>query len=120
MKNVYNSCMGLIFAVNDPRGFRVICTDEIWINKILVKRPWLDGWQDLIISTIEKPDMPIFSDALHKDRSVYYRKIEGYNKGRYLKVVVKFNKKNKGRVITVLTTSSAKKGEFRIWPLSNP
>jgi len=60
MKNVYNSCMGLIFAVNDPRGFRVICTDEIWINKILVKRPWLDGWQDLIISTIEKPDSRYF------------------------------------------------------------
>lgn len=49
--------MANIFEVIDPRGFKVICTEEQWNNHILGKRAWMKGWEQEIQKIISEPLM---------------------------------------------------------------
>jgi hypothetical protein len=105
------------FEVVDVRGYVVTCTEETWCDKILGARPKMRGWEDLIKEAIRKPSY-ICSDRLYKNRQVYYM-LHDYKGNKYIKVVVKFNSKNIGRVISAYSTDSGKAGEKIIWTPSN-
>lgn len=105
--------MGNIIDAKDKRGYRVICTDEIWYGKILVSRPWMDGWENLVLEAIQNPSF-ICKDATHEDREAYYM-FHITKLDRYIKVVVKFNSKKKGFIISAYPTDSGKQKEEIIW-----
>ena len=105
--------MSNVIEVEDCRGYRVICTEEIWYGKILVSRPWMAGWIELVRETIQNPSF-ICEDANHKERHVYYM-LHVTKSNRYIKVVAKFNSKNEGFIISAFPADSGKKKENIIW-----
>ena len=107
--------MSIVFEATDPRGRRVICTDEIWHKNILVKRSWMEGWEEEVRQAIEDPSLQIFEDVDNKNRHVYYRRLT-HRTPRYIRVVVEFQREDFGRVITAHPTDSGKSGEKPIWP----
>jgi hypothetical protein len=109
--------MPKIFEVNDPRGYTVVCSEEIWNSHILANRPFMKGWEDDVKSAIENPTFGIYQDANHQERHIYYRLHAG--RQRYIKVVVKFDADNFGDVITAFPTDSMKAGEKLIWTKSS-
>lgn len=108
--------MSIEFEVDDPRGYKVVCTQKIWRYKITKKRPWMNSeeWKNIVIETIKNPSMQIFQDANFENRYVYYRRIE--NRARYMKVVVAFDNEESGEVITATPVNNGKAGEKPIWP----
>jgi hypothetical protein len=107
--------MGIIFEATDPRGYKVICTEEIWYGKILTKRPFMAGWEERVRRAIESPSLPIFQDATLENRHIYYR-LSDKGSHRYIKVVVAFHTEESGRVISAYPCDSGKSGEKPIWP----
>lgn len=105
------------FEAVDPRGYAVICTDEVWKWHILSNRPFMEGWENEVKAAIEQPTFGIFQDAHRQHRHIYYRLSEG--KQRYMKVVVEFSADNSGNVITAFPTDSMKAGEKLLWTRSN-
>src|SRR3972149_571960 len=81
--------MGNVIDAIDNRGYRIICTDDIWYGKILVSRPWMDGWEDLVREAIQNPSF-ICQDATHKNRNAYYM-LHVTKLNRYIKVVAQFS-----------------------------
>ena len=105
--------MNIHFETVDPRGRRVICTREIWFDKILVKRPWREGWGEVVRAAIESPSMPICKAADYEDRQVYYRRLNK-NSPRYIKVIVDFENKESGVLISAYPADSGKSVEMPI------
>lgn len=108
--------MSYIFETTDPRGFKVFCTEDCWNSHILVARPFMKGWEQVVREAIEQPSIGIFRDVQHPDRHIFYRIQQGNT--RYIKAVVKFND-NSGTVITAFPTDSCKSGEKLIWTQSD-
>jgi hypothetical protein len=105
------------FTATDPRGRRVICTEECWVWHILDYHPALAGLEEEVIATIEHPDIGIFRDADYENRDVYYRRRKG--RAYFIKVFVEFEEEEHGRVVTAFLTDSTKSGERWIWPESS-
>lgn len=96
------------FEVNDPRRRKIILSEEIWYGKILHKRPWMVDLEDEIENTVISP-LGIFQDVTYKNREVYLS-LRSKSKREYLKIVVRFNIKKIGRIISVHTVTSGKSG----------
>lgn len=107
--------MKFVIDVVDPRDLRVVCLEAIWTNKILKKRPWMDGWEGIVAKAIEEPSLPICRAANNENRHIYYR-LMGKGKPRYIKVIVDFNKEHLGSIISAYPVDSGKTGEQAIWP----
>lgn len=107
--------MAFVFNVVDPRGKSVSCSEEYWKKHIVGARFWMDGWQDKVSAAVQSPDA-IFRDADYSDRECYYQLDK--NKRKYMKVVVGFDKKDDGIIITAFPTDSIKIGENLIWARS--
>jgi len=105
--------MGVFIEIVDCRGYTVVCTEEIWYDKILGSRPWMEGWENLVKEAIQTP-FHICEDAKHKDRNAYYL-LHVTKKDRYIKVIVKFNAKHEGFIISAYPTDSGKQKEKVIW-----
>jgi hypothetical protein len=83
--------MSVVFDVLDPKGRRVICSDECWTFHILDHHPEIENYLDEIQKAIQAPDLPIATDRDRVDRNVYYGRLQG--NPRYIKVVVDFKEK---------------------------
>ena len=105
-----------LFEVTDPRGRKVVCTEERWSGHVLQARPWMKGWEEEVRAAIEEPYFGVYQDADYPNRNIYYRLHKG--KDRYIKVVVSFEDEV-GRVVTAFPMSSPKAGEKLIWPESS-
>lgn len=105
--------MANVIDVKDCRGYRVICTEEIWYRKILVSRPWMNGWERFVSQALQTPSF-ICKDKDRENRHAYYM-IHVAKQNRYVKVVVKFNSDNEGFVISAYPADSGKSGEELIW-----
>ena len=107
--------MSIEFIVDDPRGYKFVCTQKIWRYKITKKRTWMNSeeWKSVVIETIKDPIM-ICQDADFENRHCYYRLIK--NHGRYMKVVVAFDSEGSGEVVTATPANNGKAGEKSIWP----
>ena len=105
--------MANIFEVIDPRGFKVICTEEQWNNHIIGKRAWMKGWEQEIQKIISEPLM-ICQDPDFEDRNVYYRRPS--RRRLYLKAIVLITKDLNGFIISAFPCDSCKSGEKLIWP----
>jgi hypothetical protein len=106
-----------IFEVIDPRGRRVICTEEVWNDHVLYNHPWMDGREEEVKAAIQKPSFGIYQDAGSEHRHVYYHLHK--SKRYYIKVVVEFVEDTTGKVITAFNPDSTKAGERLIWPESS-
>jgi hypothetical protein len=109
--------MSIKFEALDPRGRKVVCTVDRWNEHILRHHPFMEGWEAEVQNAIEHPYMGIYQDAQRADRNVYYQIKKG--KERYIKVVVRFDERGLGEVITAFTASNLKPGEKLIWPESS-
>jgi len=106
--------MTVLFDVVDPRGFKVICTEECWNDHILDEHPIMVGLEKEVEETIRKPQLFIYQDRDYPERHIYYGKSS--TGVRYTKVIVEFQNPNSGEVITAFLTDSGKTGEALIWP----
>lgn len=107
--------MTIIFEATDPRGYKVILTEDVLNNHILPSHPDMKGREQDIKNTIEHPVLNyIYADAKHGNRNVYYWLDRPRN--TYLKVIVEFMPNNTGAVITAFQTSAPKRGEQLLWP----
>lgn len=110
--------MPIEFEVEDPRGRRIVCTQEVWRNHITRKRPWMSTpeWIEIVKKTLQEPLGPIYQDANDPSkRQVYYRRITSPT--RYLKVIVEFeSEESDGQLITATPANNGKTGERPIWP----
>jgi hypothetical protein len=110
--------MSVLLEVIDPRGKKVILTEDQWVNHILDEHPYMKALLQEIKSAIETPYVGfIYEDSSLENRHIYYhRKITD---DLYVKVVVGFGSNESGEVITAFKTDSGKKGEDVIWPRLN-
>ena len=105
------------FEATDPRGTKVICTEEQWMTHILEKHYWMKGREDSVRGAIEHPYIGVFQDATRSDRIVYYARIK---KGKlYIKVVAEMTGTDRAEVVTAFQTDSPKRGEKLLWPRSS-
>jgi len=102
------------FEVFDCRGYKVVCSDETWCDKILGSRPWMRGWEEVIKEAINHPSF-ICNDQQKPDQRQAYYMFHNYKYNKYIKVIVIFNSKNFGNVISAFPTDCGKKGEAIIW-----
>lgn len=104
--------MTVLFETTDPRGKKVICTDEIWLIHVLDGHPEMEGLQDEVRKTIQSPIYGmIYQDRDYPERNIYYRQ---KSKFIYIKVVIEFLKDD-GILITAYLTDSVKPGEKLLW-----
>jgi hypothetical protein len=106
--------MANTFEVVDCRGRKVICSEENWCDKILGSRPWMKGWETVIKEALRKPLFICTDKDKPEHRQAYYM-LHTFKNNRYIKVLVVFNSKNVGRVISAFPTASGKDGESVIW-----
>lgn len=90
-------------------------TSELWEAHVLPNREWMDGWTDVIQSTLEKPSL-INRDRQHANRECFYRVGTPYNPQRLFKVVVEFDAEEVGIVVTAYPSRNVPKGERQKWP----
>lgn len=108
--------MAALFETTDPRGRKVILTEEVWQGHILWQRAFMEGWEDEVKRAIEHPSLGIFADAHIPNREVYYlRRRSGVD---LLKVVVDFSG-DVGIVVTAHPRNKPKPGERMLWPISS-
>lgn len=105
-----------IFKVTDQRGFTVHCTVEVWYNHIVMRHPWMEGSESEVADGVAKANA-IYQDRLKENRNIYYHRRN--NPPRYIKVVVDFDEKHVGSVVTAFPADSPKPGEKWIWPQSS-
>ena len=104
--------MTVIFETTDPRGKKVICTEEVWFIHVLGGHAEMEGMESEVRQTIESPLYSIiYQDRDYPERNIYYRQ---RNKYTYIKVVVEFMQDN-GFLITAYLTDSVKPGEILLW-----
>lgn len=106
------------FETTDPRGLKVVCTEERWQHIRDQRDDWEDddNWEDDVIRAINNPRM-ICTDVANEDIDTYYCHpgVRAY----YMKVYVRFTD-GIGDVRTAHEISAAKKGERVKWlPPSN-
>ena len=109
--------MSIEFEVEDPRGRRIVCTQDVWRNHVTRRRPWMakPEWIEFVKKAIQKPIGHIYLDANFPSRQVYYYRI--MKPTRYLKVIVEFeNDESDGQLITATPANNGKTGEKPIWP----
>ena len=106
--------MANCFEVEDCRGYKVVCSEENWYDKILGSRPWMKGWEELVKEAICNPSFICADKKKPKKRHVYYL-FHTNKENRYIKVLVAFNSKNFGNVISAFPVSHGKDGESLIW-----
>ena len=105
------------FEVTDPRGRRVICTEDKWRWHIVSKHgKYMEGYEDEVKQAIQEPNPGIFEDTQRPNRNSYYLRLPRSRK--YIKVVVNFSDESEGYVVTAFKTDSVKRGEKQIWPTS--
>lgn len=106
------------FICTDPRGIRIVCTEECWHRHIVGPKPRMAGKQQIVIEAIEHPIHDfIFQDNDYENRENYY----GYFPGRklFMKAVAEFPEDHsEGTIITAFPTDGLKSGEKPIWPKS--
>ena len=100
------------FAVTDPRGRTVVCSEDRWLWHIVELHGSMAGRENEVMEALESPSIGIYSDADFDDREIYYLR----RKNNYLKVVVKFDDDDRGEVVTAFITRHLKSGETLIWP----
>ncbi len=107
--------MSNLFEVKDPRGRKVICTEDCFHYHILTNHPNMLEQEEEIQLTLTDPTFGfIYADAKRPERNVYYRL--NAKKTLYTKVVVEFDEHEVGKVITAFRTDTPKSGEALIWP----
>jgi hypothetical protein len=109
--------MPIEFEVIDPRGRRIVCSQDTWRNHVSKKRPWMSTpeWIEAVKKTLQEPLVYIYQDANFPNRHVYYRKQT--NRTWYMKVIVEFkNEESIGELIAATPANSGKTGEKPIWP----
>lgn len=80
--------MTVLFETTDPRGKKVICTEEIWLIHVLDGHPEMEGLEDEVRQTIQSPIYGmIYQDRDYPERNIYYHQ---KNKFVYTKVVIEF------------------------------
>lgn len=105
--------MPFIFEAIDPRGKRIICTEEAWYVHILDAHPQMEGSEGDVKKAIEQPSYSmIYQDKDYQNRNIYYRKQPG---DYYVKAVAEFLKDGHGELITAFITDSPKMGEALLW-----
>ena len=103
-----------IFEVVDPRGYKIVCSEDSLNNHIIPHHPMMKGQEEEIKATLENPELGlIYQDANRPERNIYYKLRK--KRDSYLKVVVEFDKNNDGIVITAFPVSYPKSGEKIIW-----
>jgi hypothetical protein len=109
--------MPTLFEVIDPRGKKVICTDEIWYWHVVDGHSEMEDQIEQVKAAIQEPLLGmIFQDRDYPERNIYYKR---HSKFIYIKVVVEFLK-NGGTLITAYMTDALKPGESLLWtPQSN-
>jgi hypothetical protein len=104
--------MAVLFETTDPRGKKVICTEEIWLIHVLDGHPEMEGLEDEVRQAVQTPlYRMIFADRDYPEKNIYYRK---RNQKTYVKVVVEFLNED-GILITAYLTDSVKPGERLLW-----
>ena len=106
------------FEVVDCRGYKIVCSDENWCDKILGARPYMKEWEEIEKKALISPSFICTNLKPSKNREVYYM-FHNYKNNKYIKVVVKFNKEKFGNVISAFPTDGGKEGETIIWTPSN-
>lgn len=106
----------IIFAI-DPRGYKVVCSDE-QLEHVYQHHPELRNfWATVedMKASIAKP-LAIYQSTKGKQFNVYYLGREGKN--TELKVVVKFDNENFGTLWAAQPSAvgQRKPGEIMIWP----
>lgn len=99
--------------VTDPRGFVIRCTREYWETHVLVSHPDLKGCEKVVERALQSPTHGhVYTSNSRPDRHVYYgelrRRVE-------IKVVVEFNAKNEGRIVSATACSRRPNGEKLLW-----
>ena len=104
-----------LFETQDPRGLRVICTKQQWLDHVLgFHEDDMNGCEQEVQSAIEAPMYGIiYQDADNANRCIYYKQKQGIR--AYLKVVVDFDE-DVGFVVTAYLIPRPKSGERPIWP----
>jgi len=74
--------MTTMFEVEDCRGFKVVCSQEYWYDKILGSHPWLKGWEELVKEVIHNPSY-IFEDKDKPNKRQIYYMFHNYKHNRY-------------------------------------
>ena len=106
-----------LFEVEDPRGRKVVCTDERWYQHVLVDKPFMTKYFDDVRETIVRPDA-IVKDAHFNDQEAYYREQQNAP-SQYMKVVVLFTSEREGILWTAHPADSSKAGEKLLWKRSS-
>jgi hypothetical protein len=104
------------FAIVDPRGRTIICTEDTWRWHILDFHPNMEPHEADVKLAIESPQWGIFADVDEENRHIYYLTFP--RQPYYLKVVVEFDENDNGEVITAFRSDTLKTGEKLIWPTS--
>jgi len=109
--------MPFIFETTDPRGKRVVCTEETWIFHVLDEHPQMEDSEEDVKKTIEEPTYSmIYQDKDYPERHIYYQKQIGLGTyPYYIKAVVEFLSDEYGELVTSFVTDSPKDGEILIW-----
>jgi hypothetical protein len=107
--------MSVHFKVTDPRGRIVTCTDEIWNWHICNRPADMEGSEEAVKVAIQKPQHGlIYRDVDEANRDIFYHLPSG--KKHYIKVIVKYDARLRGQVISAFRTSAPRSGELIIWP----
>lgn len=106
--------MDPFFTATDPRGIKIICTEEAWQHILDHREDWdpEDEWEFDVIRAIENASA-IYTDSERTENvEVYYCKpgVRAY----YMKVIVEFID-GTGYVVTAFEASKGKKGELLVW-----
>jgi hypothetical protein len=100
--------------VDDCRGYKVVCSEENWCDKILGSRPWMKGWENIVGDAVHNP-MFICTDSNKPNKRQVYYELHQYKQNKYIKVIAVFNSENVGQIISAFPTDSGKDGEKVIW-----
>jgi hypothetical protein len=107
--------MANIVTVTDPRGIKIVLSDDTWNKHILKRHPELKDKINDVIDTLENPTY-ICLDPLEINNHIYYSFLIARNSGKwYLKVLAEVQN-NYGRVLSAFYVANGKSGEKMIWP----
>lgn len=104
-----------MFECEDVHGRPVSASADWWPEHIVKRRPWMDGWEELIEITVAQPTA-IYRDKKHENRECYYRTGVPLDDTIMLKVVVEFDTKDVGTLVTAFPTRRIPRQEVKIWP----
>jgi hypothetical protein len=93
-----------LFEAQSPLGYGVTCSAYQWNNHIITNHCEMDGLEDEVAATIERP-CAVYVSNEYDDRHVYFKENTSNKKtGRYNKVVVSLEgDPNAGEIVTAMT-----------------